>query len=96
MSKKSRWVTLGIICVLSFALIFSSPALADEVTISGKINDQYQIVTKNSTVYEVADTDMGNDLLNNVGKNVKVTGRVVVEEGKKIIFVTFYEVIETS
>ena len=44
MSKNLRWVTLGIICILSFASFFSSPTFADEVTIIGKINDQSQVL----------------------------------------------------
>ena len=96
MNKKSRWIATGIVLILSFALIFSSQVFADEVTIIGKVNDNYQIVTEDSTVYEVAETEMGMDLLEHVDKTVKVTGTVVEEEGVNIITVTFFEVIEST
>jgi hypothetical protein len=96
MDKKFRWITAGIICVFSFILICSNPVFADEITITGMINDTYQIVADNGTVYEVADTDMGNDLLNYVGKSVEVIGAVVEEEGVKVINVKSYKILEKT
>ena len=96
MDKKFRWVAAGIICVFSLILICSNPIFAGEITITGTINDTYQIVADNGTVYEVADTDMGNDLLNYVGKTVEVIGGVVEEEGAKIINATSYNIMEKT
>ena len=96
MDKKFRWIAAGIIGIFSLILICSNPVFADEITITGMINDTYQIVGDNGTVYEVADTDMGNDLLNNVGKTVEVTGEVIEEEGVKVINVKSYKVLEKT
>jgi len=96
MDKKFRWIAVAIIGVFSFILICSNPIFAGEITITGMINDTYQIVADNGTVFEVADTDMGNDLLNNVGKTVEVTGEVVEEEGVKVINVKSYKVLEKT
>jgi hypothetical protein len=96
MDKKFRWIAAGIICIFSFILICSNPVFAGEITITGMINDTYQIVADNGTVYEVADTDMGNDLLNNVGKTVEVTGEVNEEEGVKVINVKSYKILEKT
>jgi hypothetical protein len=67
---------------------------ADEVTIVGKINDNYQIVTEDGTVYKVADTEMGNEMLNHVSKFVEALGIVTEEEGVKIIKVTSYVLLD--
>jgi len=96
MDKKFTWIAAGIICVFSFMMVCSNPVFAGDITITGMINDTYQIVADNGTVYEVADTDMGNDLLNNVGKTVEVTGEVVEEEGVKVINVKSYKVLEKT
>ncbi len=98
MNKKLRWIFLGMVCVLSFALIFSSPVFAGEVTIVGQITEEHQIVTEDSKVYEVADTDMGDDLMNqvDVGKKVKIKGTIKEEDGQKVIDVISYEIIETN
>ncbi|MBL7179423.1 MAG: hypothetical protein ABIK98_07850 [Pseudomonadota bacterium] len=92
MKRKSRWIVAGIICILTFALIFSGQVFANQTTVIGKVNDSYQIVTEEGIVYEVADTDMGNDMLNNIGKTVEATGTVTEEEGVKLINVTSYTV----
>jgi hypothetical protein len=96
MDKKFRWIAAGMVCVFSVMLVCSNPVFAGEITITGMINDTYQIVADNGTVYEVADTDMGNDLLNNVGKTVEVTGEVVEEEGVKVINVKSYKILEKT
>ena len=96
MDKKFRWIAAGVICVISLILICSNPAFASEITITGTINDTYQIISDNGTVYEVADTDMGDDLLNHVGKTVEVTGEVVEEEGVKVINVKSYKLLEKT
>lgn len=95
MSNKLRYITVGIICILSFTLVFLPFVFADqEASITGVVNDNYQIMAKDGTVYEVADTDMGNDLLNNVGKTVQATGFVTEEEGVKVIIVISYTVVD--
>jgi len=94
MVKKSRCIATGIVCILMFTLIFAGQVFATEVTIIGTVNDSYQIVTEDGDVYEVADTDMGNDLLNHVGKTVEATGTITEEEGVKVINVTLYTVID--
>ena len=96
MDKKFRWIAAGITCVFSFILICSNPVFAGEITITGTINDTYQIVTEDGTVYEVADTDMGNDLLDHIDKTVEVTGDVVEEEGAKVINVKSYKILEKT
>lgn len=98
MNQRIRWAALITVGVLSFALIFSSQAFADEVTIIGEMTDQHQIVTKDNVVYEVADTDIGDDLMDRVevGKKVKITGTVSEQEGQKVIDVTSFELVETD
>ena len=96
MDKKFRWIAAGIICVFSFFLMSLNPVFADNVTITGTVNDSYEIVSEDGTVYEVADTDMGDDLLNHVGKTVEVFGEISEEEGAKIIKVKSYKILENK
>lgn len=96
MNKRFRWILVGILCVLSFSLMGLNPIFADEVTITGIVNENYGIVTDDGTVYEVADTDLGNDLLNHVGKTVDVTGEVTDEGGVMVIDVKSYKILEKT
>jgi len=63
------------------------------MTIMGTVNDDYQIVTDDEKVYEVAETEKGDEVVRLVGKKVRVTGTVEESEGTKIITVTAYEVM---
>ena len=86
----------AIICIFSFAWVCASPVFADQVTITGTINDTYQIVAEDGMTYEVEDTDMGNEMLNHVGKTVEATGEVVEEDGVKTIKVESYKILEKT
>jgi hypothetical protein len=69
-------------------------AEAGEVTITGTLNDQGNIVADDGKEYVVASEDMRKELMEKVDKKVKATGTVEEREGKMVITVTSYEVIE--
>lgn len=69
-------------------------ALAGDVTITGQVNDDYQIVTDKGDVYDVAETEKGDELSANVGKTVEVQGTLMEEEGSKIITVVNFKVLD--
>ena len=55
------------------------------------------IVTKDNTIYEVADTEMGDEVLKHIGSVVKVTGKIIGEEdGVKVLDVKSFKVREES
>jgi len=67
--------------------------LAAEVTITGTISEE-GIVADDGQVYAVAKNDKGEELMELVNKKVQVTGTVEEAEGKKVITITDFEVIE--
>jgi hypothetical protein len=83
--------------LLAFSvLLYNSPVIAESttVTIVGEVNDQYQIVAKDGTIYEIVDTEMGDEVLKLVGSVVEVTGDVIEEDGVKGIDIKYFEVKE--
>lgn len=70
------------------------PAEVGEVIVTGTLNDQGDIVADDGKEYVVANEDMRKELVGLVNKKVKVTGTVEEREGKVVINVTSYEVIE--
>jgi hypothetical protein len=81
--------------VLVATLLISVPISATEITIKGKINHMYQIVTDVGEIYELADNELAVEVLEYVGHTVKVTGTLVESDNnKKTILVSEYEIIE--
>lgn len=79
--------------ILLFLWIFATPCLADEVTVIGEINDNYQIVAEGQ-IYEVAENTIGVDLIKNyISQTVKVTGTIEEKDEVKIITVTTFKVV---
>jgi predicted NodU family carbamoyl transferase len=94
MKKISSRFSIAFAVLLAFSVFFSSPVIATEtttVTIVGEVNDQYQIVTKDGTIYEIADTETGDQVLQFIGSVVEVTGQVEEDDGVKIIDVKSFK-----
>ena len=88
-----RWSIVGTLWIaLGFGLL-PIGALADEVTLIGEVNDNYQIVAGDQ-IYEVTNNSAGDDLvLNYVGRKVKVTGSIKEKNGVKIITVKSFDAL---
>ena len=84
-----------IVVALALVAFLSGAAYADdEKTIMGTVNTDNQIVTADGTVFEVADTDTGTDVVELVGQTVKVTGTIEELEKSKIITITGYQIVQ--
>ena len=81
--------------IVSFVFMIASPALSGgAVTIVGTLNDDNQIVDNVGVVYEVAENDMGEEVMEHVGKKLEIKGTVIEEEDSKMITIASYPVLE--
>lgn len=55
--------------LLALSVFLSGPKIFEPTTetIVGEVNEQYQIVTKDGTIYEIADTELGEEVLKFIG-----------------------------
>lgn len=93
MKRAGKKMMAGMIVIM--IMMFPLFALAAEsVTITGEVNDSYQIVDSQGAVYEVADTTEGNELVeNHIGEKATVTGTLEQDQEVKIITVTKFQII---
>jgi len=84
---------MGICALFLVAIVSATALLAAEVTITGTISEE-GIVADDGQVYAVAENEKGQEMKELVAKKVKATGTVEESEGKKVITVTAFEVIE--
>jgi hypothetical protein len=88
-----RKMVVGVAAILIMAVPFFALA-AESVTITGEVNDSYQIIDGNGQVYEVADTTEGNELVeNHIGEKATVTGTLEQDQDVKIITVTKFQIV---
>lgn len=85
---------LTVILIIGFVSMFAGFAIGGDVTIVGTVNDEYQIVDDAGTVYDVADNEKGEELMEHVGKKIQVKGTVMEGDDGKLITITSYMVIE--
>ena len=91
---KKRLFFIGMLVISILSVMFLNTALAEQVTIVGEVNDDYQIVGEGGQIYEVTADEIGNEVVFNlISQKVKVTGTVKEEGEVKIITILFYEVL---
>ncbi len=87
-------IFLGIL-IIGLSVFISGIAVAgSQVSISGVINEDGQLVDNNGITYDIADNDEGNEVMEMVGQKVAVKGTVMETEGTKIITVTEFKLLE--
>jgi hypothetical protein len=96
-NRRSIMKKLALI-IVSFALVllwFTGVGLAaDMVTIQGQVTEDNQLMDAEGNVFDIADTDKGNEVLSIVGEKVEVRGTLVEGQGMKEITVESYRIIE--
>ena len=94
MCKKVKRLIVNFVTISIVVWMFTSPALADKVTLVGEVNDNQEIVTEGQ-IYRVGDSTVGDDLaLNYISQRVKVVGRIAEDDEGKIIIVESFEVVD--
>jgi hypothetical protein len=94
MGKNGKKWVIGILA-LALVAFFAGPALSgDAITITGTINEDGEFITDDGKTYDVVDTEKGDEVVEMVDKKVKATGTVEESEGKMMITITNYEVLE--
>jgi len=93
MTRNKRHLFVGLCSMIIIAFITGVAISGERVTITGTVNDNYQIVTDDGNIYEVEGNEKGDELVDLVDKKVKVTGTVEESDGEKIINITSYEVL---
>ena len=79
MNGNIKRISLVLIGLMAAFMLFSYTALADEVTITGEINEQYELVSsEDGSVYRIAEGEAGEKLLDeHRGDKVRVVGRLI-------------------
>ena len=95
MKKNMKKIFLGIL-IIGLTVFLSGIAVAEsEVSISGVVNEDGQLVDDAGMTYDIAENDEGNEVMDMVGLKVNVKGTVMEAEGTKIITISsFFKIIE--
>ena len=67
---------------------------ARTITVSGIINEDYQLVTAQGVVYEIAETEAGDVMVQYIGEEVMAKGTEFTVDDQRILSVVSFEFIE--
>ena len=94
MKKNMKKIFLGIL-IIGLSVILSGIAVAGpEVSISGVINEDGQLVDDDGMAYDIVENEEGDEVMEMVGSKVTVKGTVMEAEGTKIITISSFKIIE--
>lgn len=94
MKRNMKRIFLGIL-IIGLTVFISGIAVAgSQVSLSGVINEDGQLVDEGGMAYDIADNDEGNEVMEMVGFKVTVKGTVMEAEGTKIITISSFKIIE--
>lgn len=90
---KKSVLAAGIALFMIFMM--AAPALAGQVTVTGTVSDDYQIVDNQGQSYDIAESAKGEELVAQAsGKTVEVTGTLEEEAGMKTIVVESFKILQ--
>jgi hypothetical protein len=94
MKKNMKKIFLGIL-IMALTVFLSGIAIAgSEVSLSGVINEDGQLVDDDGMAYDIAESEEGDQIMEMVGSKVTVKGTVMEAEGTKIITISSFKIIE--
>jgi hypothetical protein len=94
MGKTMKKIFLGIL-IIGLTVFLSGIAVAgSQISISGVINEDGQLVDDNDIAYDLAENEQGEQIMEMVGQKVAIKGTVMEAEGTKIITVTEFKLLE--
>lgn len=86
---------LAAVTALMMIFLMVAPVLADQVTLTGKVSGDYQIVDDQGQSYDIAESAMGEELVSKAsGKTVEVTGTLEEDGSMKTIVVESYKILQ--
>lgn len=94
MKKNIKQIFIGI-SIISLTVFLSEIAMAgSEVSISGIINEDGQLVDDDGVTYDISENDEGNEVMEMVGQKVTLNGTVVDADGTKLITISTFKILE--
>ena len=86
--------TVTIALLLSLLALLPGPAQSESlVTISGVISEEGQLLGNDGVIYEIADSEIGFELMELAGHQVTVTGQVTTTDEFVLLIVESFEII---
>lgn len=94
MKNNMKKIFIGILITGLIVFLSGIAVAGSEVSISGVINEDGQLVDSSGMAYDIADSEEGGELMEMTGQKVTVKGTVMEAEGTKIITVSTFKVLD--
>lgn len=94
MQVMKKAVAIGLLAMVLIGVTFGAGLALEPVVIQGQVTEDNQLMDEAGIVFDSADTEAGNEMVENVGQKVEIEGTLMEDEGIKVISVESFRTIE--
>jgi hypothetical protein len=89
-----RAFVIGLLAVMLVGFAFGAGLASEPVVIQGQVTEDNQLMDDAGNVFDIADTEAGNEVIENVGQKVEIEGTLMEDNGVKVISVDAFRILE--
>ena len=87
-------LVIGLLAVALVGFTFGAGLASEPVVIQGQVTEDSQLMDEAGNVYDIVDTDAGNEVVELVGQKVEIEGTLMEEQDGKVIAIESFRIIE--
>lgn len=85
---------IGLLAVVVVGFMVGAGLASEPVMIQGQVTEDNQLMDDAGNVYDIVDTEAGNEVVELVGQKVEIQGTLIEEQDGKVIAIESFRVIE--
>lgn len=89
-----RALVIGLLAVLLVGFTFGAGLASEPVVIQVQVTEDNQVMDEAGNVFDILETEAGNEVVELVGQKVEIQGTLVEDQGNKAITVESFRIIE--
>jgi hypothetical protein len=94
-SQMKKMALISMLAVITLVFFVGVGLTADQVSITGTVDEDNQLVGEDGNTYKIAETENGMTVMDMVGEKVEVRGTVIEQaEGPREIMVESFKIIK--
>jgi hypothetical protein len=85
---------IGLLAMVVVGFMFGAGLASEPVMIQGQVTEDNQLMDEAGNVYDIVDTEAGNEVVELVGAKVEIQGTVMEDQDGKVIAIESFRIIE--
>jgi hypothetical protein len=85
---------IGLLTMVVVGFAFGAGLASESVVIKGQVLENNQLMDEAGNVYDIVDTEAGNEVVELVGQKVEIQGTLMEDQDGKVIAIESFRIME--